>query len=455
MVFAACGRLLNAIKNRTAKIAVFGQGYVGLPLAVSFACADFEVIGVDVNRELVDSLNEGVPSAMDYFVEDNLERVVRSGRYLATTDGVKAAGEADVCIVCVPTPLNYEDKPNLDPVRDAVETISRGLSSGKLLIVESSTYPGSIEEIAVPVIEEAGFRVGGDVGLAHCPERVDPRNKVWTIHNTCRVVGAVDEGSLRTAKALYQVIMTAPLIEVRNIRTAEAVKELENTFRLVNISLANDFAMYCEKFGLDAREVIEAASTKPFGFLAHYPGPGAGGHCIPKDPVYLLESGRKVGVEMKLIETALEVNKSMIDHVVSLVKTGFDVANRHKNDGIVLVVGLSYKEDVDDLRDSSGTKIADRLVKDGFRVKVFEPHLKEERLERLGFEYVTSLDSNDLKDVVCLCIVQFHSIIRHKLNRIVRKGKIPIIVDCKNMLPKKEYKDKVVLRLGSALPTSR
>lgn len=451
-MLAHCDGLLEAIENRTAKIAVFGQGYVGMPLAVSFALANFETIGVDVNADLVNSLNRGASStAINGFVEANLRSVVESKKYSATTNGIAAAKKADISVVCVPTPLDGKGKPNLNYIRDAVTMISQGLEAGKLVIVESTTYPGSIEKVVSPIVENTGFRVGVDIGLAHCPERVDQRNKVWALHNTCRVIGAVDEGSLKVAKALYQTIMTAPLVEVKNIRTAEAAKELENAFRLVNISLVNEFAMYCEKLGLDAREVIEAASTKPFAFLAHYPGPGVGGHCLPKDLVYLLESGREVGEEMKLIATALEVNKAMIDHVARLVKTGFEVAARSKNDGSVLVVGLSYKEDIDDVRGSSGIKITRKLVQDGFKVKVFEPYLKNEKLKELGFEYVTSLNSKNLKDVVCLCIVQFHSIIKHKLHEIMEEEKVPIIIDCKNMLPKQSYEDKVVLRLGSSV----
>jgi len=443
---------LKAIEDRTTKIAVFGQGYVGLPLAVSFALADFETTGVDIDPEVVNSLNRGAsPLAMNDFVENNLRVMIKSKKYSATANGIEAAKRADISIVCVPTPLDHENKPNLNYVRDAVETISSGLKSGKLLIVESTTYPGSIEKLVSPIVRKTGFRIGVDIGLAHCPERVWQKNKVWSLHNTCRVIGAVDEGSLKVAKALYQTIMTAPLIEVRNIRTAEAAKELENTFRLVNISLVNEFAIYCEKLGLDAREVIKAASTKPFAFLAHYPGPGVGGYCLPKDPVYLLESGREVGVEMKLIATALEVNKRMIAHVINLVETGFKIANKHKTDGTVLVVGLSYKEDIDDTRGSPGIEIARKLLHDGFEVKVFEPYLKDEKIRELGFESIVSLDSKNLKGVVCLCIIQFHSIIEHRLHKIVSEERIPIIVDCKNMLPKQAYRDKVVLRLGSSI----
>lgn len=445
-------KLLTMIEKRTAKIAVFGQGYVGLPLAISFALHDFQTYGVDIDAKLVNSLNRGMPPAMDDFVEANLKRVVDLGRYTATINGLEAAERCNINIICVPTPLNANGEPDLTFMKDSAALVVKTSNKPKLLIVESSTYPGSIEDIVVPIIEKNGFILGKDIFLAHCPERVDPRNKLWTLHNTTRIVGGYDIDSTLLAKALYQTIMTAPLIEVSNIKTAEAVKELENTFRLVNISLVNEFALYCERFGLDTYEVIEAASTKPFGFSPHYPGPGVGGHCIPVDPVYLWHSAKQIGLDMDMIETALEVNKRMPDHVVKLVRHGFATANKKINDGYTVVVGISYKEDIDDIRESPGLKIAEKLDREGFNIKIFEPYLKERELKELGFEYITTLNK-DLNDVSCLCVVQFHSNILPMINRILRENSVPIIVDCKNGLHRHISKNgPVVVRLGSSLP---
>ncbi len=363
---------LKKIKNKKAKIGVIGLGYVGLPLAMAFAEKGFTVLGIDSDPSKISGLNKGVSHVMDV-PSPTVRRFLKSRRFKAAGD-YKGVSALDAMIICVPTPLNKTKKPDISFILAAVGEIAPRLKKGQLLVLESTTYPGTTEEVVLPALEAGGLKVEKDFYLAFSPERIDPGNKQFNTVSIPKVVGGVGPDSLAAAKSLYGSII-ANIVEVSSAKTAEMVKLLENTFRSVNIGLINEITMMSHRLGIDIWEVIEAAKTKPFGFMPFYPGPGLGGHCLPIDPLYLSWKSRLHGYEAKMIELASSINEMMPHYVVERIT---DLLNRKAiplKKAAILVVGAAYKRNVDDLRESPALQVIEELLRRGSRVTYTDPFI--------------------------------------------------------------------------------
>jgi UDP-N-acetyl-D-glucosamine dehydrogenase len=362
--------LLGRIADRSAVIGVVGLGYVGLPLAVEFAKAGFKVIGFDVSERVVGELQAGRSHIQDVAATDVAE-FVRSGRFEATTDPARLA-ETDAISIAVPTPLVKTRDPDMSYVLAARDTIARTAHPGQLIVLESTTYPGTTRELLAPTMEELGLRVGEDVFLAFSPERVDPGNPVYHTKNTPKVVGGVTPACTEVATALYAACIDT-VVPVSTPEAAELVKLLENTFRSINIALANEMAIMCDKLGVDVWEVIDAAATKPFGFMKFTPGPGIGGHCIPLDPHYLAWKMRTLNYKTRMIDLASEINSQMPAFVVEKVLLGLNADRKAVNGSRILVLGVAYKRDIDDVRESPALDVIRLLEAYGAEVVYHDP----------------------------------------------------------------------------------
>ena len=365
-------RLLKKITDRTAHVAVIGLGYVGLPLAVGFAKAGYHVTGIDVDAGRVGRLKKG-----DSYIQDvpssDLRPLVEAGRFNATTEFAPLA-EADACCICVPTPLNKTKDPDVSFILQAARAVKTGLRAGQLIVLESTTYPGTTRELLLPMLEESGLKVGVDFCLAFSPERIDPGNREWTLRDIPKVVGGLTPACRELVAALYARI-TPRVVPVSGPETAEMVKLFENTFRSVNIALVNEFAIMCRKLGISVWEVVTAAATKPFGFMPFWPGPGLGGHCLPSDPYYLSWKVRLAGYEPRFITFADEINRQMPAYVVQMVTDALNDRGRAVRGARVLVLGVAYKPNVADTRDSPALEIIDTLRVKGARVAYHDPHV--------------------------------------------------------------------------------
>jgi UDP-N-acetyl-D-glucosamine dehydrogenase len=366
-------RLHGLIESRQAKIGIMGLGYVGLPLARAFAEAGFTVYGFDTDPEKRRHLLAG-RSYLKHIAAESLAPLVRSG-HLVPQEGFARLGEADVVIICVPTPLGPARSPDLSYVEATARSIAQALRPGQLVVLESTTYPGTTEEVLQPLMEGRGFVIGREVFLAFSPEREDPGNPHFGTRDIPKVVGADDAASRRLAEAVYATVVPQ-VVPVTNARTAEAVKLTENIFRAVNIALVNELKTIYEALDIDIWEVIEAAKTKPFGFMAFYPGPGLGGHCIPIDPFYLSWKARTLDVEAAFIELAGEVNRAMPDRVVARLADALnDSAGKGLKGARVLLLGIAYKKNVDDMRESPALVLIERLEAKGAEVAFHDPHV--------------------------------------------------------------------------------
>ncbi len=366
--------LLNKIKQRTAVACVMGLGYVGLPEAISFAQAGYRVIGIDINQERVNQVNAGSSYIPDVD-HATLASLVGAGRLSATED-LDALREADCVFICVPTPLRKTGDPDISHVLAAAESIRAVLHPGQLIILESTTYPGSTEEALLPLLESTGFKVGRDFYLAFSPERINPGDSKYNPTSIPRVVGGVTPRCREIATALFRQVVDQ-VLPVSSARAAEMVKLLENTFRSVNIGLVNEMALMCNNFDLDVWEVVDAAATKPFGFMPFYPGPGLGGHCIPVDPVYLSWKARSNGFEPRFIDLATAVNAAMPGHVVSRITEVLNRRQKSINGSRILIVGVAYKANVSDTRESPAVEIVHRLRASGATVFYHDPLVPE------------------------------------------------------------------------------
>jgi UDP-N-acetyl-D-glucosamine dehydrogenase len=364
--------LARRLEDRSARLAVIGLGYVGLPLAVEFAKAGFKVHGIDIDERRVRDLNQGRSYIQDVATADVAD-MVKAGRFSATTD-FSVLKRCDSVNICVPTPLSKQRDPDVSYIVAAATEVARHLHRGQLVILESTTYPGTTEELVLPMLAESGLQVGRDFYLAFSPERVDPGNATYTTRNIPKVVGGVTEACTRAAVQLYRQRLDQ-VVPVSSTQVAEMVKLLENTFRSVNIGLVNEMAMMCARLGIDVWEVIRAAATKPFGFMPFYPGPGLGGHCIPIDPFYLSWKARASGFEARFIELAGYVNGHMPDHVVDLVAEALNRQGRSVRGSRVLVLGVAYKADIDDVRESPSLDILEKLRERGARIEYSDPHV--------------------------------------------------------------------------------
>jgi UDP-N-acetyl-D-glucosamine dehydrogenase len=370
--------LIEKIQNKTARVAVIGLGYVGLPLAVEKAKVGYAVVGVERNADRVAQVNRGENYIGDV-VPDDLAAVVRAGRLRATQD-FSVVADVDVVTICVPTPLDKNKQPDTSYIEYVVEQSLPYIHPGQLIVLESTTYPGTTEEIIQTRLEERGFAVGRDVFVAFSPERVDPGNAHYKTKNTPKVVGGVTQECTRVAAALYEQVLEGGVFQVSSPRVAEMTKILENTFRIVNISLVNELALLCERMNIDIWEVIEAAKTKPFGYMPFYPGPGLGGHCIPLDPFYLSWKAKSYDFSTRFIELAGQVNDEMPHHVVERSMMLLNESGKSVRGAKILVLGVAYKRDIDDVRESPALKVIGELEKLGANVCYHDPYVPSIKL---------------------------------------------------------------------------
>lgn len=393
-------QLLDKINNRTAKVGVVGLGYVGLPLAVEKANAGYQTIGFDVQEQKVKMVNEGKNYIGDV-VDETLKKLVEAKTLQATTD-FSFVKDVDTICICVPTPLDLYKQPDLSYVVSSTKSVAQYLHKGMLIILESTTYPGTTEEVLKPILEESGLKCGEDFFLAFSPERVDPGNKDFNTKNTPKVVGGCSEDCTEVAAALYRNILEGDIHTVSSPAVAEMEKILENTFRNINIGLANEMAILCNRMGIDVWEVIDAAKTKPYGFMPFYPGPGLGGHCIPLDPFYLEWKAKEYDYHTRLIETSGEINDSMPEFVLDNVMKILNKNKKALNGAKVLLMGVAYKNDIDDYRESPAFKVIELLEKNGADLRVNDPYCPTSKYKGKVYNSVDWKEVIDESDIVII-----------------------------------------------------
>ena len=418
--------LLQRIADKRARVGIIGLGYVGLPLAVEFARAGFQVVGYDVDETKTAALNAGTSYIPDVPTA-HVAEVIAQGTFRATTDPSELAG-VDVIDICVPTPLRKTKDPDLSYVVQAVEATARVLHRGQLVILESTTYPGTTDEVVQPALEAGGLQAGVDFYLAFSPERVDPGNPTFSTKNIPKVVGGMNDASTRAAAALYGSIIDT-IVPVSSTRVAEMVKLLENTFRAVNIGLVNELALMCRRMGINVWEVIDAAKTKPFGFMPFYPGPGLGGHCIPIDPFYLSWKAKQSGFEARFIELAGQVNSAMPEYVVTRTSDALNSARKPVNGSRVHIIGVAYKRNVDDMRESPALDVIELLKRGGATVTYTDPFVP---VLRHGPVNLTSITFEAALAAGCDCavIVTDHRVFDYASIA----ARFPLVVDTRNAL---------------------
>jgi UDP-N-acetyl-D-glucosamine dehydrogenase len=396
--------LSERIENRNAHITVIGQGYVGLPLAVAFAHAGFKVTGLDSSPERVESLNQGRSPIADVPSEE-LQQLRGSGKYSATTD-YAVLSETDVAIICVPTPLRKTKDPDISYVMAASEEVAEYLHPGQLVVLESTTYPGTTEEILLPMFSDKGGEAGVDFFLAFSPERIDPNNPKFKVGDIPKVVGGVTHECAKLAAQVYKTVVPK-VMEVSSPRVAEMAKLYENVFRNVNIALANELALMCHRLGVNTREVIDAASTKPFGFMPFHPGPGVGGHCIGIDSQYLAWKMKLNGYDARFIHLAEEINQSMPSRVVQMTSDALNKRQRSLNGAKVLALGVAYKSNVDDIRESPALEVIHQLQQRGAEVTYADPHVTKVAFNGTQMAAVLA-DDKAVRESDCVVILTDH-----------------------------------------------
>ena len=432
--------LLEQLQNHTAKVAILGLGYVGLPLAVVFADAGFDVVGIDPDQRKVDSIRSGVSHIQDVPTEQ-VARLVAAGKLRATTD-FSVLSQADAVSICVPTPLRKTGDPDLSFILSATEELAKYMHPGMVVVLESTTYPGTTREVLLPKLgEEKGLTAGEDFFLAFSPERVDPGRLDWTTINTPKVIGGITLDCSEVSAAWYSQALQA-VVSVSSAEVAEMAKLLENTFRMINIGLVNEMALMCDRLGVDVWEVIDAAATKPFGFMKFTPGPGLGGHCIPIDPLYLSWKLRALNYTARFIELASEINTNMPRHVVSKVQDGLNEFGKPIKGSQVLVLGAAYKPDIDDLRESPALDVIGLLEHKGANVAYHDPYIPTLRHEGHIMSSIPDL-MEAVRGVDCVVIVTNHKV--YDYPAILREAKL--IVDTRNALGASGKNNPKVVRL--------
>lgn len=399
--------LLNKIENKEITVGVVGLGYVGLPLAVEKAKAGFKTIGFDVQKAKVDLVNAGSNYIGD-IVDDDLKHIVESGMLRATND-FSFVRDVDFIAICVPTPLDEHQQPDISYVRSSAEEIAKHMTKGTMVVLESTTYPGTTEELLKPILETSGLKCGEDFYLGFSPERVDPGNKQFKTKNTPKVVGAIGEDAREVIAAMYRAVLEGDVYEVSSPAIAEMEKILENTYRNINIGLANEMAILCNRMGIDYWEVVDAAKTKPYGFQAFYPGPGLGGHCIPLDPYYLSWKAREYGFHTSMIESSMMVNDRMPEYCV---ERSMAILNRHKkalNGSKVLVLGVAYKNDIDDYRESPAIRVIEKLKGDGADTDFYDPWISEYKDKGQIFHGIEKIDAEIISSYDLIVITAAHT----------------------------------------------
>jgi len=431
--------LIDAIRSRRARVGVIGLGYVGLPLVRAFAQAGYKVVGFDIDEHKVELLAAGT-SYIRTVPAELIRQLVSGGRFEPTSDFSRLT-HIDAILICVPTPLGDAREPDLSAVTYTADTIAKFLRPGQLVVLESTTYPGTTEEVLAPRLEQSGLKAGADFFLAFSPEREDPGNPQHTVSNIPKLVGGINTASTQAAVELYTPVVPA-VVPVSSPRVAEAAKLLENTYRAVNIALVNELKMLFDRMGINIWEVIEAAKTKPFGFQAFYPGPGLGGHCVPIDPFYLSWIARKYGLNTKFIELAGEVNTRMPDYVVERVAEYLNERAQPLRGSKILVLGVAYKADVDDPRESPAFVIIEKLQAKGATVAYNDPYIPRlPRMRKHKLEMASvPLTEEMLASQDCVIIVTAHSC--YDWDWIVKHSKL--VVDTRNATKRvREHRDRI------------
>lgn len=430
-------QLLKKIESKEIKVGVVGLGYVGLPLAVEKAKAGFKTIGFDVQKTKVDLVNQGHNYIGDV-VDDDLKNIVEKGMLKATTD-FSFVKEVDFIAICVPTPLDIHQQPDISYVKSSAEEISKYLKPGTMVVLESTTYPGTTEELLKPILESSGLECGKDFFLGFSPERVDPGNKQFKTKNTPKVVGAIGDDARHVIAAMYRAVLESDVYEVSSPAVAEMEKILENTYRNINIGLANEMAILCNKMGIDYWEVVDAAKTKPYGFQAFYPGPGLGGHCIPLDPYYLSWKAREYGFHTSMIESSMMVNDKMPEYCV---ERAMAILNRHKkalNGSRVLVLGVAYKNDIDDYRESPAIDVIEILKRNGAKTDFYDPYIPTFRENGKEYKGIEKIDETIISEYDLVIITAAHTVIDY--NMIQKNAKA--VFDTRNAMKSVKNKDKI------------
>ncbi len=399
--------LLHKITTRVAKVGVVGMGYVGLPFALEAAQAGFQVVGIERDQRRVDQLNRG-ENYIDDIRDEDLHAVVRAGKFTVQADFEKAE-DLDVIVIAVPTPLTRHLTPDLQYIVEVTKSLSGHLRPGQLISLESTTYPGTTEEVMLPLLEKRGLKAEKDFFLAHSPERVDPGNKRWKTKNTTKVVGGVGPNSLEVAKLFYEQIVEG-VVPVTSAKAAELVKVFENTFRAVNIALVNEMALLCDRMGLNVWEVLDAAFTKPFGIMPFYPGPGVGGHCIPLDPHYLEWKAREYNFFTHFITLAGEVNRKMPEFVREKAYRLLNRVGKAPSRSKILLLGLAYKGDISDWRESPALEVARLLMQDKVEVHYHDPYIPDARAAGLDL-HSEPLTEDLLRRMDLVIITTAHKVI--------------------------------------------
>ncbi len=428
-------KLLKKIEDKSLVIGVIGLGYVGLPLAVEKAKAGFKTIGFDVQASKVDLVNKGENYIGDV-IADELSEVVDSGMLSATTD-FSFVSKVDFIAICVPTPLDNFKQPDITYVQSSTEAVAEFLKPETMVVLESTTYPGTTEELLMPILEKSGLKCGKDFYLGYSPERVDPGNLIYKTKNTPKVVGGVGQDATDVIAEVYKAVLSSDVHKVSSPKIAEMEKILENTYRNINIGLANEMALICNRMGINVWEVIDAAKSKPYGFQAFYPGPGLGGHCIPLDPFYLSWKAREYNYHMRLIEISGEINDYMPEYVVERCSK---ILNRNKkplNGAKVLICGVAYKQDIDDYRESPALAVIDNFEKEMACVSYYDPFIANYKHNGVARESIAGLDN--LNDYDIVVIATAHTNVDY--NKIANAG-VPVF-DAKNVMKNIENRDNI------------
>ena len=433
-------RLLEKIAKRDITVGVVGLGYVGLPLAVEKAKAGFKTIGFDVQEEKVKMVNEGHNYIGDVVNED-LKELVESGMMKATSD-FSFVKDVDFIAICVPTPLDKHQEPDISYVKLSTEAISKHLSRDTMVVLESTTYPGTTEELLLPILEEgSGLKCGEDFYLGFSPERVDPGNLIYKTKNTPKVVGAVGKDATEVISAMYREVLEGEIYEVSSPAIAEMEKILENTYRNINIGLVNELAILCNKMGISLWEVIDAAKTKPYGFQAFYPGPGLGGHCIPLDPYYLTWKAREFGFHTSMIENSMIINDKMPEYTVDRAAS---VLNEHKkalNGSKVLVLGVAYKNNIDDYRESPALNVIDILKERGAVTDFYDPWIPKYKRNGEWHEGISEINADIIKGYDLILVATAHDAYDYEM---IRRNAVAIF-DTRNAFKDVEERDNISL----------
>ncbi len=431
--------LIEKINDKSAKIGVIGLGYVGLPLAVEFANAGYEVLGIDVDETKIDSINSSSNYIKD--IEDNILKNAVQKNLLKATNDYSRVNELDAISICVPTPLNKEKNPDISYIVSVMEGIKNYIHEEMIIILESTTYPGSTKELILPYIEKEKLIVGQNICLCFSPERIDPGNEFYNTNNTPKIIGGITQKCSEVGKILYSKIIKK-IITVSSTETAEMVKLLENTFRAINIGLVNEVAIMCEKLGVNVWEVIEAAGTKPFGFMKFTPGPGLGGHCIPIDPYYLSWKLKTLDYDARFIKLAGEINTQMPKHVVDLISSSLNKYQKSINGSKILIFGVAYKKDIDDYRESPAIDIIEILKKEGSEVHYFDPYIPCLSFNKIMMKGLDEINPELIKDFDVCVILANHSNIDYNLI----DENASLIIDTRNVFGNKQGKH--LIRLG-------